>query len=163
MLGLEEIVNKCEKVKEFCTSKVQDCYVGLVGNRLTMIGYSLVGLIFSQDYIISEINSLNLDRPYELFLRFTLAFLTGCAGGFLGGTGLGISTYRNYKKSQKHIKEFGRLRKKYARVLIEGSENCCFIGYCQQQGLYLAAKQAGQLDIFNEAKRKYSRVAIPFF
>ncbi len=49
------------------------------------------------------------------------------------------------------------------RITIKDTENRKFTGYCQLQGLYLAAKRYGQLDVFYAAKSAVSNNILPNF
>ncbi|MBI2672745.1 hypothetical protein HYX19_00645 [Candidatus Woesearchaeota archaeon] len=134
---------------------VDRLYVGLMGDRVNLA--SKIIFAASTYSLIYGINHKTLP-----------SFLFGYLGGYLSVscfayTTAGSGTLRYYNRTSKHIKQFRRLDPGFAKTLIEGTENRKFTGYCQLQGMYLAAKKYGQLDVFYEAKKKYSKNIIPNF
>lgn len=98
----------------------------------------------------------------ESFGGFTVG-LAGLAGAV--GTRFGRSTLRVYRRARRHIEREGRLDPRLSRRVIVGAQepgNEC-IGYCEEQGLYLAARDSGQLEAFERARREYSTISVPHF
>lgn len=92
-----------------------------------------------------------------------LLFSAGLAA--LGVTKLGLGTRETYRRSKAHIERHGRLDERFARAVILGArdgENGCY-GYCQEQGLYLAARDSGELETFERARREHSTLFVPHF
>ncbi len=155
-MGLTNIIKKTLKTSD----KVDDIYVSLTGNRMTVLSH------FAIAYGIGMMGGAWRgvgDDPICL-----LSCLSGAViytGGLLASinTCCGRTTPWYYKETEEHIKHFGKLDERFARNLIQGSENGSFVGYCQQQGLYLAARKHGQLGVFRQAQKKYSKIKIPFF
>lgn len=130
------------------TEIVDQLYVGLMGDRVNLaskitLAASTYGLIKYKDPLLLIPTGLGL-----------IAF---------GYTTEGLGTLKYYNRTSKHIKQFGKLDSEFAKTLIEGTGNRKFTGYCQIQGMYLAAKKYGQLGAFYEAKKKYSKNIIPNF
>jgi len=76
----------------------------------------------------------------------------------------GRKTVHHYRRTLEHIRRNGgRLGLRYVKKIIEKSENEPYIGYCQQQGLFLAAKKTGNVLVFRKLQKRYSNVVLPFF
>ncbi len=130
------------------TEIVNQLYVSLMGDRVNLaskitLAAGIYGLIRYKDPLLLIPTGLGL-----IFFVYTTE---------------GLGTLKYYNRTSKHIKQFGKLDSEFAKTLIEGTENRKFTGYCQIQGMYLAAKKYGQLDAFYEAKKKYSKNIIPNF
>ena len=139
-------------------ARKEDFAVGLMGNRVTLASriLALGG--------IATFLALDIPREFRLEAFNVLAYTTLLPSVVLmASTNCGTTTLDHYRRTRKHMRgNGGKLDLRFAEALIEGSGNDRFFGYCQQQGLYLAAKRYGQLDVFNEAKKK-SNIVIPFF
>ena len=127
---------------------INNLYVGLAGDRVDLIAkIGAAGCISAA--AISNSGLWVVPLPFF--------------AGLIGYTKLGLSTLKYYKRTSAHIKKFGRLDRRFAETLIKGTENRKFTGYCQLQGLYLAAKRYGQLDVFYAAKSAVSNNVLPNF
>jgi hypothetical protein len=135
--------------------KINNVLVGIIGNRVTVLGYSLCA---------TPLVMYHTSTPWEKTITNMLTGPFLAAGYILAmGTMCGWTTYEHYKKAADHIKSTGKLDMRYAETLITRSENRSFVGYCQQQGLYLAARDYGYLDVFEKARKMHSNVKIPHF
>jgi hypothetical protein len=153
MTKLKDIINKID--------------VYLLGNRVTALG-----ILAMCAGIYGFINSPAVANPGKHILWGKLiASLTFDAGFFLTGTtAAGLTTRKFYRKTMQHINEHGKLDERYINTILsyagtEGFVECndqC-TGYCQIQGIYLAARDMGQLDVFRECKRKNSKNWVPNF
>ena len=130
-------------------------YHRLFGNRVTILGASIAVLPYCVD--------IQNDTLLQTLIMVSSPLITGLGGALLGSTSFGADTYSHYIRAEKHIKKFGELKPKYVQKLIEGSTNRKFFGYCELQGVYLAAKKYGQLDVFNEVKKSHSNNILPNF
>ncbi|MCX6818462.1 MAG: hypothetical protein NT129_00485 [Candidatus Aenigmarchaeota archaeon] len=126
----------------------EQLYVALVGNRLTLLSEIA---IFSGFYGLVKDDSLVWGIPVW---AGSMLFLY---------TAGGLSTVDYFNRTEKHIKRFGRLDERFSKALIDGTENNGAGGYCPIQGMYLAAKKYGQLDVFHKAKKDVSNNIIPNF
>jgi len=126
---------------------VDNLYVGVAGDRVNLI--SKAGMIGSVYGIVTD-DPLWLIPFWASFLMWS--YTTG-----------GLSTLKYYRRTTKHIQKHDKLDLRFAKKLIKGTENRKFTGYCQLQGLYLASKKYGQLDVFNEAKKSVSNNILPNF
>ncbi len=171
---------------------LKDSARGVVGNRVTLISslLMLAGFGLDLDVLRKTHNSpieqntsqastayfrgIPISTPvyYENYrnppLGTKLEFALGSALFLIGGcaasvTAFGESTRRFYEETKEHITQRGKLEPRYMRKLIERSENGSLIGYCQLQGAYLAAREANQLEVFNEIKKQYSNNKLPNF
>jgi len=70
-----------------------------------------------------------------------------------------------YNIIERHIQRRGNLSQRFVERLmtVKQVENGKFLGYCQKQGMYLAARNYGQLEVFNQAKENVSNCKIPHF
>jgi len=127
---------------------INNLYVGLAGDRVDL---------FAKIGVASCISAAAITESG--IWAIPLPFLVG----LVGYTNFGLSTLKYYKRTSAHIKKFGRLDRRFAETLIKGTENRKFTGYCQLQGLYLAAKRYGQLEIFYAAKSAVSNNVLPNF
>ena len=93
----------------------------------------------------------------------TLLSVSGLSLGLLGiGLTLnGRTTKKYYKKTRKHIELKGELAPEFIEKLIKKDGNGKILGYCELQGIYLAARDTGNLDVFYRVKNKLSRNIIP--
>lgn len=89
------------------------------------------------------------------------AFTSGLLGIAL--TLNGRTTKKYYKKTKKHIELRGELAPEFIEKVIKKSENSKVLGYCELQGIYLAARDTDNLDVFYQVKNKLSRNIIPNF
>ncbi len=130
------------------TDFVNELYVGLAGNRVDLVGkIGFAGCICGA--AITGFPEWIL--PLPLF------------AGIMAYSYFGMSTLKYYKRTATHIKKFGELDRRFAETLIKETENQKFTGYCQLQGMYLAATRYGQLDAFYKAKSAISNNVIPNF
>jgi|SRR3989344_4673884 len=148
------------------TEKVEDAYIQVVGNRVTAA--ATVATVSSAGPLGLFLESLFSTEQTNPLL--TVAYATGfvvtslIATGYLMETKCGTKTQQYYRRTEKHIKKYNQLKPRVVELwMTRTTENQATYGYCQQQGIYLAAKKHGQLDAFYEAKRKVSRVKIPHF
>ena len=81
----------------------------------------------------------------------------------MGDTLCGKNTLKLYKRTREHIRDFGRLDERFVKTVIRKGQNERTYGYCEQQGVYLAALHEGQTEIFRNIQKKYSKVKVPFF
>ena len=138
--------------------KINNAIIRMTGNRVTLLGYGLtVGGIGSLLHTIGTPSLLNIGIGMLSVITFSIGT------GFVGITNEGRETFTHYKRAKEHIDNHGRLEPRYAEKVILGSENHSFIGYCQQQGLYLAARDYGQLEVFERVRKAHSNVKIPHF
>jgi hypothetical protein len=131
-----------------------------------LVDYALVATIGNRITAGATILSLNTFATYQIFgsLVGLLALTPLCVAFPLFGVTLaGTSTLEYYHRSVKHIKRFERLDHRFATTLIKGGENDAIFGYCELQGMYLAARNYGQLDAFYKAKKEVSNNIIPNF
>jgi len=146
------------------TEKVEDAYIRVVGNRVTA---AAVVSTLAIDYATYEAVSYFWDKN-PLFAVLSVA------GGIVGtlfsasyvvDTKCGERTLHYFRRTEKRIKKKDRVLSPRVVELwmTRTTENQALYGYCQQQGIYLAAKKHGQLEAFYEVKRKASRVRIPHF
>lgn len=151
---------------------LQNLSVSLFGNRLTTLGWLALATSIYLNYASKSDKQEPTGHPAadsaSEFYRPTLVDLARIhllfvAGFSLGATQLGRTTPKFYRRARESIEKTGYLDERIAREIIQGSENRAFMGYCQQQGLYLAARDTGQLEAFEEARQKYSKVQIPHF
>jgi hypothetical protein len=127
---------------------VDQLYVGVAGDRVNLI--SKIG-------IAGSLYGMGVTESGLWILPFTISTI------FFNYTLFGLSTLHYYRRSTKHIQDHEKLDLRFAKTLIKGTENRKFTGYCQLQGLYLAAKKYDQLDIFKEAKSSVSNNVLPNF
>ncbi len=133
--------------------KVESAYAALIGNRVTLAANLMAG---GTVYTLLESNNPGL--------RVLVSISIPAAGVILFGTQCGIGTSYFYQRTKKHIQKYGHLKPRVVELWItHKTENMPEVGYCQLQGIYLAAKKYNQLDTFYEAKKKVSKVKIPNF
>ncbi len=128
--------------------------IRLLGNRLFALGMTLVTGGFSASFIYG----LNSDTR-----NFFLSYAVGTVGaGLVGINVCGKFTLETYQRTKKHIKQYGEIRPQFFQEDIKET-NGHICGYCHTQGMYLAAREYGQLESFRSNKRKYSKCLIPNF
>lgn len=133
--------------------KVENAYIGLIENKVTLAANSLLG---GSLYMLFEGNQ----SP----VRLVAAYVSIGLGVVALGTKCGTGTVQFYCRTEQHIQKYGRLKPRVVELWItHKTENLSNFGYCQLQGIYLAAKKYDQLDAFYEAKNKVSKVKIPNF
>lgn len=118
---------------------VNETKVFLFGNQ-----FDLLGKIAT---IVGAIGYFNADSSWQ-------GFYIGLGAIGLGTTlplncGLG-GTFRAYKRTKEHIRNFGELDENFAK-------NAMFAGYCYGRGVYLAAKEMDKLESFGKAKADYKK------
>lgn len=121
---------------------------GFLGNRITALTAATIG-------------SMSLDGSPNQFL-FPIIFGIG-----FGSTGFGLDTYKEFKKTEKAVKEQGYLDKEWFKdrmmYLSRYTSKSRFIGYCNLQGMFLAAKKYYVLNEFKSARKEVSDNLIPNF
>ena len=145
------------------TEKVEDAYIKLIGNRVTAAAAVSTLAI---NYGTYEAVSYFWDKN-PLFAVLSAAsgvVATLFSVSYVVDTKCGARTLYFFRRTEKQIKKFGHLKTKAIEYwMAKKTENQALYGYCQQQGIYLAAKKHQQLDAFYQAKRRASRVKIPHF
>jgi len=135
------------------TEKVENLYIRLIGNRLVLAASLSLA---SSTYVCIEADDANFrfgTSGIAIYAALAL-MLKKCGGG----------TLQFYRRTEESIQKYGRLKPRVVELwMVHKTENAPQVGYCQQQGIYLAAKKHGQLDAFYEAKDKVSEVRIPHF
>lgn len=126
--------------------KLNNFAVGAFSNRIDL---AAKGFVVSGTYLTLE------NGPLYLPLALAGAFLTyQCR--FVGLSAIGA-----YERTKKNIKRFNRFDDRVARVLFSSSR--LLHGYCEEQGIYLAARDLGFASDFRRLKKKYSKNKIPNF
>lgn len=99
----------------------------VVGNRCTLCGFIFLG----SGLILLMLGPL-LNSPIALPNFICILWIFGFM--LLGVSMYGLETYRAYKRTMSHIKEFGRVDKRYkSRYSL----------YCGRVGVRLAMKEMG--------------------
>jgi len=135
--------------------RVENAYIALAGNRVTLASSTAAG-ISSYGFFSDLSHYFSGEEPLQLR---TLGFLvSGLASSiFIFSTKCGLGTAAFYRAADRHIKRRGTLKENVVRKWIQNAvEDDSTLGYCQLQGIYLAAKKHGIEDIFFELKEKYS-------
>jgi hypothetical protein len=128
--------------------------VRLIGNRVFALGASL----FSGGIIACVISGPSINRDNDLMYGAAVAI----GGVMMGFNTFGSSTYKSYKKTLKHIELCGEIRPDFFIEYLK-YDNGRFIGYCQLQGMYLAARKYGKLESFFQNKRENTTNCVPNF
>ena len=136
-------------------NKLKDFGIRFFGNRLTLAG----ALIFLDGLTYCFLDTINLeDSLYPPMYLINLSF----GAQLLAGTMFGRSTYDYYKRTIEHIvKNDGKFDERYLKVVFKKSGKVC--GYCEEQGMYLAAREKCLVSKFREAQKKYSKNIIHKF
>ncbi len=137
------------------TEKVEDLYVRLIGNKITATAtLTVLGSL----YVSVEKSETTFSDKLSYGLLNLVAFFA------LVSTKCGAGTLYYYRRTEEHIQKYGGLKPRVVELWIaHTTENEGWLGYCQQQGIYLAAQKHGQLEAFYEAKNKVSKITIPHF
>ncbi len=146
------------------TDKLNDANILLFGNRVTLASELLV--LGGAADAICDISGAGIATDLS-------ALTVGLVG--MGVTKAGFATLEYYHLAKDHFRKnsrstysssdkrfeayFGRIIK----VISNNSNSPSCFGYCEEQGLYLAAKEFGFEDAFNRAHSKYSSIKIPHF
>ena len=78
-----------------------------------------------------------------------------CIGGIMVLTaGFGRETVWAYHLTKKHLLQHGKIEESFARQLV-------YAPYCDRQGLYLAARNYGHLDMFKKVTK--AKINLPNF
>ena len=133
---------------------VNSLNIVFLGNRVTLasrILFATIAYSSHEDYFSHP--AVEIAEAVGLYSTVMVEALTLC----------GYSTMHYYNRTMNHINEFGKLDGRYIKQMIKGTENRKFIGYCQIQGMYLAAKKAKQLETFKRVKAEVCNNIIPNF
>jgi hypothetical protein len=128
------------KIKEM----IKDVYAATVGNRVMAIGTALMATGFGG--MLTVYDETNL-----MFWGAAGIFLAGAP--FVGISQFGIKTAQFYNWTKESIKECGHLDERFVKAVLGSEKIKPFIGYCQIQGVYLAAREKGQLEAFRQVRR----------
>jgi hypothetical protein len=79
------------------------------------------------------------------------------------GMPFSAKTRKIYETTKRHIRDFGTIDPDYFKVMMGIDLDNWTYGYCQLQGMYLAAKEMGCLDQFHSLKKKYTTNVLPNF
>lgn len=129
--------------------KLKDIETIVLGNRLTAASYALIAGAYSRAIINNESDFISFSA-WSLGIFFAVATLGGYA------------TYHHYKKALKHVAVKGKLEFDFLKKEIRIHGRNKYLGYCELQGLYLAARDSGNEKMFRKL-RKYSRNIVPNF
>ena len=156
--AVDTLQSSLQKVVEHARSKA----VLLFGNRLAPVGYALLAYYFwlnIENCLFQENRSIS-----ETVLRFFLMVGSGVGGAFLAGSNaFGVITEKFYRKTREHILEFGAIDPLFFQKTMEGWEDEKYYGYCQLQGIFLAAKELNKVEEFRALKREHCKNIIPNF
>jgi hypothetical protein len=136
------------------TEKINNLAVGLFGNRVSALGLGI--MIASHFYPAPN----SIEHPVITGL-YGITSTAGIMMYFY--TGFGLPTLRIYKRTKQHIRDWKKLDHDFFIAYLGGDVRKPFTGYCQLQGMYLAARDTGHLEEFRELKRKYSKNLLPNF
>ncbi|TAL53435.1 MAG: hypothetical protein EPN86_04450 [Nanoarchaeota archaeon] len=144
-------------------SIVEGLHVCLIGNRITAFGVLSLGASFVALSSGAEF-PLPSDANFLDILKTTAVDSATIAGSFaLGYSHLGFGTLELYNRTIGHIREHGKLEERYASTVFTSNSIDRVTGYCQIQGMYLAAAEEGFADEFRRYKEMYSNNIIPNF
>jgi hypothetical protein len=146
-------------MKPKITSKLEEFIIENFGHRIATAGK----IIFTISIIdISIRYGLNIELLSQVNISYNIAAMT--LGTALYGTQDGqLTTLRSYKKTKRKLLENKLSKEKIFKEMIEDGANKKLMGYCEQQGTYLAAKKLNYVEEFYLAKKKYSNVILPHF
>lgn len=144
-------------------SIVEGLHVCLIGNRIMAFGMLSLGASFYA--LTSGVEFLLPSDASALDILATTAVDSATiAGSFvLGYTHLGFGTLNLYNRTTAHIREHGGLEERYASTVFTSNSIDRVTGYCQIQGMYLAAAREGFADDFRRYQEMYSNNIIPNF
>ena len=127
--------------------KISKIGISLIGNRVTALGCSMLS---------GSLTSLALSHEGQLLENHGLSMSLGYVGALLLlQTELGSNTSRLYEKTVNHIKKFGRIEERFFDKVVPVNDMASpWDGYCQLQGVYLAARDYDQLNDFNRMRSK---------
>jgi len=146
----EELFDR-EQVKSEFISNLKDLRVRLVGNRM----------VLASNILSSAGGAYTFTHDMSTWQE-ALAWLGVTAGLTLPSLlNVGEKTSSAYQRARSLIENHGRLSERYSAKILEDDSK--LFGYCVTQGLYLAAKEYDQLDVFEEAKQNYSDNIFPNF
>lgn len=132
-------------------SKLRDLKLRTVGNRM----------VLTSNLVSSAGGALTFTHNMKTWQE-ALAWL-GVATGFSISSlcGFGEKTSFEYQKTKELIDNHGRLGELYPKKIFEHDSK--LFGYCANQGVYLAAREEGELEEYERMKEKYSDNWIPNF
>lgn len=140
--------------------KINKIGIGLLGNRVTALGCALLTSSAASLELVDKFRPVDNNFYINYGPEMGLAFLGTV---LLTHTEFGSKTVKLYDKTAKHIKKFDRIDKRFFDKIIPVNDiTNNWDGYCQMQGVYLAARDYGKLDEFKEMRKKSSNV-IPNF
>ncbi len=134
---------------------------GLYMNRATLISTVNISVYSYPLYLLSNLGSFQSTEELAAFGIVT--FGCGLSGGVLTGTWFGNGTAQAYKRTKKHILKNSRLDPRAIKALVGKNNDDKEVGYCELQGVYLAAKELEQLGAFYTGKEKYTKIHAPNF
>lgn len=137
----------------------RDIYVGLLGNRLTVLGE--LSAIAGINLIVNPITEVSDALVQGQF--FTEAALVIGGLGLAGTTMFGTTTKENYQSIRNKIRRTGRLDRETIESVLDLDKDHPVLGYCQLQGAYFAAKGENRLEDFYRIRGEVSKNIIPNF
>ena len=152
--------------------RYNETMVQLVGNRVTLASY--LGMVAGAALIADGLSNsgymasgFNVGAA-ELSGGILLALLGPIPAA---ATYLGRGTLELYRRTRDYIERKGHLDERFVERTIKciqskaGYRGSKTNGYCEEQGMYLAAKEAGRdsLEVFRRTHGKHSRIRIPHF
>lgn len=128
--------------------------VRLLGNRLFALGMPLLFGGFPASFMYLSNND------YRNFFLSIAATIVGA--GLVGINADGRFTFKSYQRTKGHIEQFGEIKPEFFREYIKDT-NGRICGYCDVQGIYLAARELNKLESFYKNRREQSKCIIPNF
>jgi len=133
--------------------KLKNLGVSLIGNRVTALGIGMS--LGSIGYLLTPDSESHLTQGI-CSLSYTLGTIL-CFETFFGSR-----TAYFYNFTKKHIANKGRIDERFVERVLNPKECGRLYGYCEQQGVYLALRDAGMKEDFKFVKER-SRNIIPNF
>ncbi|GAB0174213.1 MAG: hypothetical protein HHAS10_00920 [Candidatus Altimarinota bacterium] len=135
--------SRIETLKRFGKFSVE-CLSGNIKNRVLLVADTTLG------------TTLYYGGEIETVIAFT-AFL-----GAVLVCGGGRATKLYYDITKKHIKRTGTVDARFLSKVMNGYQGTKLLGYCELQGVYLAARNNGLSSEFKAAKKQSGmKVLIP--
>lgn len=138
---------------------VKDLEVRLIGNKGTLLGASMIlggtiSLFTGSEGLPERMHAFSIS---SIYLGAMLLSLVKC----------GSTTSQYYWGVREHLQRRGNLDTSFLEKVFGQKffpeKNSLFFGYCDIQGAYLAAREAGQLDVFYDVKQRCTKNIVPNF
>lgn len=161
-LASDELGTSCEGMT--CNTKKPLLRVSKAKKTLMLISanrLAAANILFTGGFVAASVEVCKSSNPVLITILGITAAIHSmnivAIAQFAGRTVLA------YERTKQHIQKFGRIDRRYLKTWLGHESKYKITGYCQLQGMYLAAQEEGLTKEFAELKGTHTKNIVPNF